>query len=97
MNSRLLAIVLLFAVIGAILQVAAAHWVFQAHHDSAWSSADMLLLQIAIWPQIVGARLGYAGDAGIILLLVNSVGWALIGLPLWAIIRRRAPKSQSFI
>ena len=97
MNPRLLAIVLLFAVTGAVLQVAAAHWVFQAHHDSAWSFTDMLLLQIAIWPQVVAARLGYTGGAGIILLLVNSLGWALIGLALGAIIRRRAPKSQSFI
>ena len=97
MNPRLLVIVLLFAVAGAVLQVATAHWVFQTHHDSAWSSTDMLLLQIAIWPQLVASHLGYTGGAGIILLLVNSLGWALIGLAFGVIIRRRAPKSQSFI
>src|SRR5438270_5134802 len=97
MNPRFLVIVLLFAVIGAVLQVSAAYSVFQAHHDNAWSSTDILLLQIAIWPQAVAAHLGYTGGAGIILLLVNSLGWALIGAAIGAIFRTRHPKPQQFI
>ena len=97
MNPRFLVIVLLFAVIGAVLQVSTAYWVFQAHHDSTWSSTDMLLLQIAIWQQAVAARLGYTGGGGIILLLVNSLGWGLIGAAIGTIFRTRHPKPQQFI
>ena len=97
MNPRFLVIVLLFAVVGAALEAATAHWVFQAHHDSAWSSTDMLLLQIAIWPQIVATHLGYSGGTGIILLVVNSFGWALIGAVIAAIVRTRHPKPHQFI
>src|SRR5438045_2512767 len=97
MNPRFLVIVLLFAVIGAVLQVSAAYSVFQAHHDSTWSSTDILLLQIAIWPQAIAARLGYTGGAGIVLLLVNSLGWALIGVAIGVILRARRPKPQQFI
>jgi hypothetical protein len=81
-----------FASLGGILELATLHWVFQAHHDTAWSATDMLLLDIAIWPQVLAARLGYSSGSLIVLLAMNSFGWALIGLPVGAILRRRSPR-----
>ena len=98
MNPRIIVIVILFAVIGAILDVATSHWVFQTHHDIPWSSTDMLLLKTAIWPQVLAAGLGYTGGSSILSLLVNSFGWALVGLLVGFTFRKRIPAdSQQFI
>src|SRR5438477_3178510 len=98
MNLRRIAIfAILFALLGVTLQLIAAHWVFEARHDSDWSTTDMLLLDSLIWPQVLATRLGYTGTAALMLLAINSFGWALIGLAVGAIVRRRAPRSQPFI
>jgi hypothetical protein len=94
---RIVTFAVVFALLGAILEVVAAHWVFHVHHDSAWSPTDILLLDIAIWPQALAARLGYTSATSIMLLTMNSFGWALIGLAVGAIVRRRGPRPQPFI
>jgi hypothetical protein len=93
---RIVIFAILFALLGVTLQLIAAHWVFVARHDSAWSSTDMLLLDSAIWPQILATRLGYTGTAALMPLVINSFGWALIGLAVGAIVRRRTFRSQPF-
>ena len=90
---RVVILVAVFALIGLILELATRYWVFQTHHDIPWSATDMLLLQIAIWPQILATRLGYSSLSSVMLLLLNSFGWALIGLVVGGIIRKRAPRS----
>ena len=89
---RIVTIAVLFALLGAMLEMAAEHWVFQAHHDIAWSRSDTFLLNIATWPQVLAVWLGFTTITNPMLLALNSIGWALIGLGLGLVLRTRRPK-----
>ena len=88
---------LAFGVIGLLAAIGVSFLVFGAHRERAYSTLDAVLLEIAMWPQMLAMHLGVPFHSSFASLSVNFLGWAVLGLLIGSLWRGRGARPRQTI
>ena len=94
---RSLKLGLTFGVIGTIFAIAASSWVFGVRNERAFSTLDIMLLWVAMWPQLLAEQFGLSCHSSLASLSLNCFGWTIVGLVLGALWKKTHARSHPII